>query len=257
MQASSSSVASQLTTLRSSRLDKGPSPWDIRHGFKLNFIYEMPFGPGRRFLSSRGNAVAGKLLEGWEIAGVSRIQSGGPDRLTGRATVNQFDGGVVLHNLTGDQLQDMVKIRKTTAANGRGVIYYLPQDLINNTMAAFEVGGFTLANLDRTRPYIGPQTEPGQFGYRVFTYGPWQQRWDLSLVKKTLLAERKSIEIRAQFLNAFNHINFLLGAAGNEVNTSGIGSAFGQVVDAYRDITVSGTNDPGARVIEFMLRLNY
>ena len=28
----------------------------------------------------------------------------------------------------------------------------------------------------------------------------------------------------------------------------------GQIVDAYRDISVSGTNDPGGRVIEFMLR---
>ena len=25
--------------------DKGPSPWDIRHGFKLNYVYELPVGP--------------------------------------------------------------------------------------------------------------------------------------------------------------------------------------------------------------------
>jgi hypothetical protein len=257
MQASSSTVLSQPTTLRSNSLDKGPSPWDIRHGFKLNFIYELPFGPGRRLLASAPPAVLRKLMEGWEIAGVSRLQSGGADRLTGRATFNQYDGGVVLHNLTGKQLQEMVQVRKTTAANGRGVIYYLPQDLVNNTMAAFEVGGFTLRDLDPGKPYIGPQTEPGQLGHRVYTYGPWQHRWDLSLVKKTSLGERRSLELRAQFLNAFNHINFLLGAAGNEVNTTGIGSGFGQITDAYRDITVSGTNDPGARVIEFVLRFNF
>ena len=257
MQASSTSVTSQPTTLRSSALDKGPSPWDIRHGFKLNFIYELPFGPRRALISGAKNVVARKLLEGWEVAGVSRVQSGGPDRLTGRATYNQADGGVVLYNLAGQQLQEMVQVRKTTAANGNGVIYYLPQELVNNSMAAFEVGGFTLANLDRSKPYIGPQTEPGQLGHRVYTYGPWQHRWDLSVVKKTSLGESKSLELRAQFLNAFNHINFLLGAAGGEVNTTGINASFGQIADAYRDITVSGTNDPGGRLIEFVVRFRF
>ena len=88
-------------------------------------------------------------------------------------------------------------------------------------------------------------------------YGPWQQRWDLSLIKKTRIGEGKTIEFRTQFLNAFNNINFLLGGAGNEVNTQGIGSDFGQITDAYRDITVSGTNDPGGRVIEFLLRITF
>ncbi|MGH7463111.1 MAG: hypothetical protein ACREMA_19050, partial [Longimicrobiales bacterium] len=196
MLASSSSVSSQPTTLRSNSLDKGPSPWDIRHGFKLNFVYELPFGPARRFLSSVQNPVARKLLEGWEIAGVSRVQSGSPELLNGRATFNNTTAGqVILHNLTARQLQEMVKIRKTTAANGIGVVYYLPQDLINNTLAAFEQGGRSLANLDPSKPYIGPQTEPGKLGYRVFYYGPWQQRWDLSLIKQTRIGEGKTIEI--------------------------------------------------------------
>src|SRR6185503_7707542 len=129
--------------------------------------------------------------------------------------------------------------RKTTAANGLGVIYFLPQDLIENTLAAFEVGGRTLAQLDRSKPYIGPQTEPGQLGNRIFYFGPWQQRWDLSVIKKTRIGERKTVEFRTQFLNAFNNINFLLGSAGNEANTQTINSEFGQIVDSYRDISVS------------------
>lgn len=43
--------------------------------------------------------------------------------------------------------------------------------------------------------------------------------------------------------------------AGAKGNTQGINDAFGQITDAYRDITVSGTNDPGGRVIEFVLRV--
>ena len=255
MLASSSSVSSQPTTLRDTNLDKGPSPWDVRHGFKLNFVYELPFGINRRFLAS-GNSVLGKFVEGWEIAGVTRAQSGTPELLNGRATFNNTTAGqVVLNNMTTKALQDMVKIRKTTGSNGIGIIYFLPQDLIDNTQAAFETAGRTLAQLDRSKPYIGPQTEPGKLGNRVFYYGPWQQRWDLSVIKKTRIGESKSLEFRTQFLNAFNNINFLIGGAGNEVNTQTINTEFGQIVDAYRDITVSGTNDPGGRVIEFMLRV--
>ncbi|MGH9672483.1 MAG: hypothetical protein ACRD44_04830, partial [Bryobacteraceae bacterium] len=106
-------------------------------------------------------------------------------------------------------------------------------------------------------PYYGPQMDAGALGYRLYYYGPWQQRWDLSLAKRTMIGESKAIELRAQFLNAFNNINFLLGAAGNEVNTQGVGADFGQIGSSYRDITVSGTNDPGGRVIEFMLRFNF
>ena len=164
---------------------------------------------------------------------------------------------MVLHNITARQLQKLVNLRKTTVcdASGKcqGVVFWLPQRLIDNTLAAFEIRGLLSPN----EPYIGPPSEPGQHGSRIFLYGPWQARFDLSLLKKTKLTERTSLEFRAQFLNAFNRSNFLLGGAGNDVNSSGIGAGFEQTRSAYRDITVSGTNDPGGRLIEFQLRLNF
>ncbi len=249
-------VGGSFTTFRNQGLDKGVSPWDIRHAGKLNWIYELPLGPGKSFLSNVPNAFARRALEGWEIASVTRLQSGSPELLTGgRPTFNEEDAGVMLHNLTARELQEMVRIRKVTAADRRGVVYFLPQPLVDNTLAAFEQGGKTLRDLDPTKPYIGPPVTPGQLGYRIFLYGPWQQKWDFSLIKKTYLGERRNLEFRAQFLNAFNVTNFLLGAAGNTVNTSGIGADFGQTRSAYRDLT--NTNDPGSRVIEFVLRFNF
>jgi len=258
MLASSSAVSSQPTTFRSPGNDKGPSPWDIRHGFKLNYVYELPFGRGRALLSGAGNRIVRKAVEGWQISGVARMQSGSPDLITGRNTFNNVDGGVVLRNLTTKQLQDMISIRKTTSpTSGFGVIYFLPQDLVANSQAAWESGGRTLAQLDLSKPYIGPQTEPGQLGYRVFMYGPWQSRWDVSLAKQTRIGEHKTLEIRAQALNVANATNFLLGAAGNEVNSGAVGSTFGQTTSAYRDITVSGSSDPGSRMIEFLVRFRF
>ena len=146
---------------------------------------------------------------------MTRLQSGSPIRLTsGRTTLNQNDSGVILHNITASQLQDMMSIRKVTLAatansGPLGAVYYLPQSLIDNTNAAFEVNGKTLANLDKNAPYIGPADQPGQMGQRVFLYGPMQQKWDFSLGKKTIIGERANVEFRMQALNAFNLTNFL------------------------------------------------
>ena len=91
----------------------------------------------------------------------------------------------------------------------------------------------------------------------MYLYGPWQAFFNVSLAKVTRIGESKSIEIRAQALNLLNSANFLLGAAGNEVNSGAINSTFGQTTSAYRDITVSGSSDPGGRVIEFQLRFKF
>jgi hypothetical protein len=42
----SATDTSQPSTLRNLRLDRGDSAFDIRHAFKMNGIYELPFGPG-------------------------------------------------------------------------------------------------------------------------------------------------------------------------------------------------------------------
>jgi hypothetical protein len=256
-------IGMNFTSLRNVGFDKSPSPFDIRQAIKANWVYELPFGRGRRFLSDAGNRVLRRTLEGWQLASVMRVQSGSPIRLTGgRSTFNQNDSGVILHNITADQLQDLVSIRKVTLAATSssgpvGAVFYLPQSLLDNTNAAFEVNGRTLANLDQSAPYIGPADQAGEIGQRVFLYGPWQQKWDFSLLKKTYIGERTNVEFRVQALNAFNVTNFLLFTPGSGITTTlaASGSGFGQTNGAYRDL--SNTNDPGGRIVEFSLRFNF
>ena len=257
--ASSNAAASQPTTLRDFEFDKGPAPRDMRHAFKIDWIHELPIGPGHRFNSDL--PVVNKLLEGWQWGGVARIQSGVPILLTsGRLTFNNRESGIELFNMDAKQLQDIMKIRKeTVCTSGRcqGIVYYLPQAFIDNTLAAFEVGGKTLANLNKALPYLGPPTTAGKLGNRIFLYGPWFNRFDLNVMKRTKITEDTDFEFRVQFLNAFNNPNFTIQATGSDVGTSGIGATFGQTRNAYRDFSVSGTNDPGGRLIEFQLRLNF
>jgi hypothetical protein len=244
-------AADQPTTLRNLRLDRVPSSFDIRQAIKLNSIYELPFGPGRRFASGVGNLFLRKAIEGWEIAGVSRIQSGVSTPFTsGRSgSINANDGGIVLHNITAKELQSLLKIRKTTGADGKGIVYGLPQSFIDNTMAAMEVGGKTLKDLNPAAPYASLSTEPGQLGYQIFLRGPWLYRADLSLVKITKFHERGNVEFRVQALNAFNLTGFYAPTL------SAASSSLGQITSAYRD--TSGTVDPGGRIIEFVLRVNF
>jgi hypothetical protein len=92
----------------------------------------------------------------------------------------------------------------------------------------------------------------------VFLWGPWLFKWDVSLVKRTQIKERLNFEFRVEALNVFNHPNIVIdggGATGGAYTSSVGSSSFGQTTSAFRDI--NNTNDPGARSLEFVARLNF
>ncbi len=259
--ASASSVDSaQPSTLRNLRLDRLPSSFDIRHAIKINGVYDLPFGPGKQYLGNVQNVVARKALEGWQLTGVTRLQSGTPFFLnpaSGFDSFNQYaSGGVVLHNMTASDLQSMVGIYKSTGSDGKGIVTYLPASVITNTEAAFNLAGLTPANVDPNAKYIGP-APAGTIGYKAFFYQPWQRHFDFGVTKVTAITEKVNLQFSANALNIFNLTNFLpnstANANGTALNT--INSSFGQILAAYRD--TSGTVDPGGRIIEFRFRLEF
>jgi hypothetical protein len=243
---SHSLVNGQVLSLRNLDGINVPSAFDQRHTIKLNWVYELPIGPGRSYLKP-SNAVVGKALEGWQISGIMRLQSGTPSQLlSSRQTFNTADGGVVLHNLTTSQLQSMIDIQKLP----NRIVDYLPQSLISNTLSAFQL---IPGAVDPNAPYIAPATTGGQFGNQVFVYGPWFQNWDVSLAKRTKIGERHTIEFRATALNIFNHPNFFL--VPNSSGNITVGNTFGQTRNAYNDI--NSTNNPGARILEAQIRYSF
>jgi hypothetical protein len=251
--ASSSFVFYQPPSLRDVAGDKTLSPFGITHSLKLNWIYELPFGKGKAFGSGVGRL--GELaIGGWEFHGTARIQTGSP---------NNF-GNVQLVGMTRNDLQKALKIRKEANA-----VFYLPQDIVDNTIKAFNVSATSATGYGSrgvpTGRYIRPANGPGciesftgECGTtNLILYGPSFSRFDLSAVKKFRFTERVNFEFRAEFLNAFNNINFLVGGAANDVNNiGGFGNAtFGQTTNAYQD--TSTTNDPGGRLIQFVARINF
>ncbi|MBI3406086.1 MAG: TonB-dependent receptor [Acidobacteria bacterium] len=234
------------TTNRNSDFDKGPSPWDLRHSFKMNFIYGLPFGPGHRLTSSHG--WVNRLIDQWEFSGITRWQSGRVFLLTNtnsaggndNLSFNNFDPGVQLIGITPSQIQAQLSVRKTA----QGQVFWFPASLIDSS-------GNANSN------FIAPCTTAGKLCQRVYLYGPSFFRPDLNIQKTFRITERVNFQLRAEFLNAFNNANFFYpGSETTSVATVGIkNGAFGQVTNAYRD--VSTTDDNGGRIIQFVFRVNF
>jgi hypothetical protein len=255
MYGTSGSVFFTPSTLRNRSLDNNISPFDLTHGFKANWIWELPVGSGQWLLGG-ANGLVDRLAGGWAIHGQARIQSGSTFSL----------GNVQLVGMTAKELQDAIKIRKTTDATGKGVVFFLPDDIVLNTRRANNVTPTGFGTLGApTGRYIAPpnsngciQQYVGQCGFaNLILHGPPLTRFDISVVKKTRVSERVNVELRAEFLNAFNNINFKIGSqtAADTSVTNFSSATFGQTAVAYQDL--STTNDVGGRMIQLVLRINF
>jgi len=239
-------------------LYKTPMTYTSAHNFKANWIWELPIGSGK-WLASGANRIIDRFIGGWEWHGTARIQSGSPNWIS----------GVTLVGMTRQELQDAMGLYFDDAAK---IITFLPDDIRLNTIRAFNTDVLTSTGYSTSRGvpagrYIAPANTnciaqySGQCGHGGFTLrGPMFTRFDLSLVKKTRISEQVNFELRAEFLNAFNNINFMLSdpsADSGSVNYyAGYGSDFfSRVMYAYRDL--STTNDPGGRMIQFVARINF
>src|SRR5262249_53082205 len=111
-------------------LEKARSPYDIRHAFRSNFYYELPFGAGKRWsLHGLPNALAG----GWALSGIWTYESGSPySVLSGIGTLNRSarssaTNTASVNGSSGDELQNLTS---GVFMTGNGP-YFLSPSLIN------------------------------------------------------------------------------------------------------------------------------
>ena len=258
----SSVVNSNYSSLRNTGLSKTNSAFDVAHAFKVNWIYELPFGRNKQFLSDVPG-WANQTLGQWEFHGALRLQSGTPFNY----------GNVQLVGMDRKELQRSIEVRKKP----NGIVTYLPDDIISNTIAAFNpdptsTTGFSTLGVPKGR-FIAPasyggclQRFTGECGFsNLVLYGPRFLKLDMSVIKRFRFTENTNFEFRAEFLNAINNAPFRVGgwAADNvsftpTTNPGGLSRTdFGQLPNgsAYQD--TSTTNDPGGRLIQIVLRLNF
>ncbi len=167
------------------RLERDVSSGDIPHDFDLSYRYDLPLGPGHRFGFS---GVLGKIVGGWEVAGLVSVQSGLPLAVTQATNLNSFAGfGTQRPNRTG--IAELPKSMRTTAR------YF-------NTAAFSAAPQFTLGSSSRN-----PVRAPGFRGC------------DLALIKNSALNERLNLEFRTEIFNLtntppLNAPNVVLGTPG-------------------------------------------
>jgi hypothetical protein len=125
-------------------------------------------------------------------------------------------------------------------------------------LGAFVVGGRCVNNQNSivacTDPTSTGRRAEGTLGRNVFR-GPFQQNWDLSILKNTRITERTSIEFRAEFFNVWNYASFQSPQAGNQTGLAFFGN-YGVVdVSGGTSAILATANRP--RTIQFALKLSF
>jgi hypothetical protein len=229
-----------------------------QHAIKSQWDWTVPLGRGQRFGANLHPVLDG-ILGGWSINAVSRTQ---------QRLVNF--GNVRLVGMTEDDLQAAYKTY-TQSVDGRTTVFMLPQDIIENTIRAWNVShtttdGYSTGFGAPTGRYIAPpnsascvQVRDGDCAPReLILRAPWFSRVDFGVTKKFALGGTRNIEVRFDVLNLFDNINFNVFIPSTDPNDDELffgDTRFGQVTSAYTD--PSNTYDPGGRIGQFMLRFNW
>ncbi len=189
--------------------DRSVTSYEIPHRFVVGYIYELPFGRGRRFGSNASGAV-NWVLGGWQFNGITTVQSGGPLSISA-SNVSGLGNPVERANNNGH-----------SAALSGDVHQRLNRYF--DTSVFSQPAPFTLGNVS---PYISDLR------------APYVNNFDLSLFKEFFPREYLRVQFRAEFLNAFNRVQF------SAPNTSVTSTSFG--------VISSQANSP--RQIQFGLKL--
>jgi len=161
---------------------------DAPHRLVMSWLYELPVGRGRHWLSAptgfRGR-VLNALLGGWRLAGIYEYLSGRPLQITQSSQttglgLNQRPSIVGAYRKVDD-------VRKAVGLPGQTAALYVNRDAFAVTPA------YTLG----TAPFYMPNLR-----------GPSRQAWDLSLMKSFALTEKARLQLRVEAENAFNQVSF-------------------------------------------------
>lgn len=197
---------------------------DIRSRFVGNFVWDLPLGQGKRFMSAPG--FASRWLGDWQFNGIVTLQTGSP------YSVAASNDGLLGFNHA---------VRPDCIGN--------PFAGATNNPAQFTTTGFMINHAAFAQP------AEGTFGTcRPFMfYGPGIRMADLSLFKNFRFTDRWNLQFRSEFFNAFNHPNF---AAPNAFWVPGGQGGFGQVSSTLSPILGTDSGGPGdPREIQFALKL--
>jgi hypothetical protein len=184
--------------------DKGRGLSDIRHRAVIAGTWDLPFGRGKRFAAT---GALSRIIGGWKSNGIASMRGGFPFSAT----------------VSGDVCN--------CAANAQRA------QLAGDPNSGFEQSREKWFN---TAAFVRPRT--GAFGDsgRNILNGPGEATVSFSLFRTVALKENVKLQIRSEFFNLFNRVNF--GNPGSTVGTTSYG-----IINSAAD----------ARIIQFALKLEF
>lgn len=162
------------------RADRGLAEFDVKQRLVASYVWELPFGHGRRYGDNWGTA-ADLILGGWQVTGIHALQSGlGLTATLGGATVLNIGGERRARpNLLGDPV--LSESERTLAR-------------------WFNTSAFS--------PSFSPAPQAfGSAGIGIMR-GPGSINFDFTFAKNFHFSERRYFQFRTEVFNAFNRANF-------------------------------------------------
>jgi outer membrane receptor protein involved in Fe transport len=180
--------------------DYGPASWDVPHRLVASYLYDIPF------LKSSPQPVLKYLVAGWQVSGVTTIQSGSPVNVT--LSADRANIGI-----TGQQRPDLVG-----AVPALNCVPDPDPTKRHQLMNCYDAAAFAL---------------PAQFTFgnasRNVLRGPKFMTTDLSLMKTVPIRGGTRFQFRMELYNLFNNVNY-----GNPGSTYGVplAASFGRITSA-------------------------
>jgi hypothetical protein len=203
------------------KLNYGRSEFNREHRLVISGVYDLP-------KTKHESDFARALLNNWQFAGIAVFQSGLPfsvidnpgNAVFSRANFNPaFTGEVQCSGDVSGCLNNYITQGAFVTSRPR--------------LDGTSVGVVNNPTFDRTAPFGNTP--------RNFLTGPGQKNVDISVIKFIPINERVRGEVRAEFFNVFNWVNYA-----NPVNNIAIAS-FGKIISA----------STGPRVVQFAFKLNF
>jgi hypothetical protein len=214
-------------------LEHGPVQPDLRHRFTLSYLYEIPFGHGRHFLGNM-NGVGDAILGGWQVAGITSLQSG--EAITGILSTDLSNTGSFSYR--PDQIHNPYDFSFDTATQ--------------TALGCSNPGHQTLDCWYNQAAFATPALAPGQQSAHAYgnshignLRGPDLVDFDFVLQKDFRIFESQKLQFRAEFFNLFNHPNFDLPGGAGQIGVDFPGAAA---------ITKTATEN---RQLEFALKYTF
>ena len=200
------------------QLDYAPSDFDVDHRFVASYVYQLPFGRGKKF-GATINRAANIAVGGWQLSGITTFQTGFPFGI-GASDPLSLDG-----------------------SSAQRANYIQGCNIHSNLTLPFQ----------RLNPACFTNPALGTYGNTARNYlrQPGINNWDMAIGKDFNFTERLRFVFKMDTFNTFNHhqyagdVNGLIvaGSGGNEVISNSVGSAtFGQIngASAPRILQFSG-----------------